>query len=558
MERAKPGMRLYPLLFGVYPVLFLFQHNFGYLTLSALPMPLLCAVALALMLYGVAWLLFRQADLSAAQASFWVLWFFAYGHIMWLGSRYPDSQFAMYLRDAPLLFWGQVLLVGTLGLWFARKAMPKARRFLLATSVVLVGLTVVQIGWAQFQRLRVDRENARRPWAQSAVSAAAQARYPDIYYLVLDTHTRQDILRTLYHGDNTAFLAQLRRRGFYVATESYANYNQTLLSMASSLNMTHLQPVADRVGRSSPDIKAAIELVQRNEVAARLKARGYTIISLTEYWATGFANADVTINPMPSETAPAAIDPVPAFEEIVLSITPLEPVSSRLQALLTPQKAVVSTSGTEDDRKYQAMLQSRKGFFDALEQLPAHNKPIFVCAHTLAVHSPLLCDEHGQLLQSRPPFSWEPGLIEFGGVRQTLAQYEQRYARQLSYIDARTLQAVDAILRKATRPTVIIIQGDHGPAAFHGQARGKATGERERFAILNACYFSDGTPGVMRPDLTPVNTFRVIFNRYFGANYDLLPDRSYFSPWNRPYAFEDMTEIIRDVRIGKSELEMEN
>jgi hypothetical protein len=34
-----------------------------------------------------------------------------------------------------------------------------------------------------------------------------------------------------------------------------------------------------------------------------------------------------------------------------------------------------------------------------------------------------------------------------------------------------------------------------------------------------------------------VNTFRVIFNRYFGADYELLPDESYFSSPTTPYQF---------------------
>jgi hypothetical protein len=32
------------------------------------------------------------------------------------------------------------------------------------------------------------------------------------------------------------------------------------------------------------------------------------------------------------------------------------------------------------------------------------------------------------------------------------------------------------------------------------------------------------------PTITPVNTFRLIFNIYFGGNYPLLEDKSYFSP----------------------------
>jgi hypothetical protein len=38
-----------------------------------------------------------------------------------------------------------------------------------------------------------------------------------------------------------------------------------------------------------------------------------------------------------------------------------------------------------------------------------------------------------------------------------------------------------------------------------------------------------------------VNTFRLIFDAYLGADYDLLPDRSYYSPIPNIYEFEEST-----------------
>jgi len=45
----------------------------------------------------------------------------------------------------------------------------------------------------------------------------------------------------------------------------------------------------------------------------------------------------------------------------------------------------------------------------------------------------------------------------------------------------------------------------------------------------------------MYPSITPVNTFRLIFNAYFGTDLKLLPDISYFSNWDNPYGFTDVT-----------------
>ena len=63
---------------------------------------------------------------------------------------------------------------------------------------------------------------------------------PDIYYIVLDAHGREDILRERYGLDTVPLIEALRRRGFYVADEATSNYGWTHLSLAATLNLTYL------------------------------------------------------------------------------------------------------------------------------------------------------------------------------------------------------------------------------------------------------------------------------------------------------------------------------
>jgi len=48
-------------------------------------------------------------------------------------------------------------------------------------------------------------------------------------------------------------------------------------------------------------------------------------------------------------------------------------------------------------------------------------------------------------------------------------------------------------------------------------------------SILNAYYVNDEAKRDLYATITPVNTFRIIFNDYFGTNYPLLDDKSYFA-----------------------------
>ena len=67
---------------------------------------------------------------------------------------------------------------------------------------------------------------------------------------------------------------------------------------------------------------------------------------------------------------------------------------------------------------------------------------------------------------------------------------------------------------------------------------------RIRLGNLVAMYL----PGVdvdVSDTFTSVNTFRLVFREYFGADLELLPDRSFTWPDNdHIYDFRDVTDLI--------------
>ena len=56
---------------------------------------------------------------------------------------------------------------------------------------------------------------------------------------------------------------------------------------------------------------------------------------------------------------------------------------------------------------------------------------------------------------------------------------------------------------------------------------------------LSAYYFPDDTEGLY-PTITPVNSFRVIFNKYFDQNYPLLDDKALYSEYDIPYNYVEV------------------
>lgn len=57
--------------------------------------------------------------------------------------------------------------------------------------------------------------------------------------------------------------------------------------------------------------------------------------------------------------------------------------------------------------------------------------------------------------------------------------------------------------------------------------------------ILNA-YYLPGHAEMLYPRVSPVNTFRLVFNAYYGGSYDILDDVSYFSPVPHLYEFSEV------------------
>ena len=84
---------------------------------------------------------------------------------------------------------------------------------------------------------------------------------------------------------------------------------------------------------------------------------------------------------------------------------------------------------------------------------------------------------------------------------------------------------------------MIILQGDHGSIGSKPNTR---------MTIFNAYYLPNGGVKALHDDISPVNTFRVVFNTYFGGKYNILDDVSYFSIYSAPFEYT----IIPNKRAG--------
>lgn len=90
------------------------------------------------------------------------------------------------------------------------------------------------------------------------------------------------------------------------------------------------------------------------------------------------------------------------------------------------------------------------------------------------------------------------------------------YRNQIAFINQRILAVLQTIISQSDTPPIILLQSDHGISPY-------------RNANLGAYYLPGGGASSLYSHFTSVNTFRVVFNTYFGGQYALLPDMAYES-----------------------------
>ena len=114
---------------------------------------------------------------------------------------------------------------------------------------------------------------------------------------------------------------------------------------------------------------------------------------------------------------------------------------------------------------------------------------------------------------------------------------------QIKFANKKLIPLINKILEQNSN-SIIILQGDTG-SAFNGNWNSPSNDFIiERMSNLNAIYFPDGNYDSFKNMNTPVNTFRIIFNEFFDANYLPLENKMYWSTGSSPYLHDDVTNLL--------------
>jgi hypothetical protein len=484
----------YPILFGAYPVLALMAVNVGQIKVEAGWRALIVSIVSAGILFVLLRHILRDWHRAAFLSALWMALFFSYGHThITLTEKIKEFDFEVWL----LIAW---LVLALLAVLWAIKRPPYPE----GLNAIALGLAVMSL-WqisSGIQRGGVHRVGAENAPVEEDLMRPENP--PDVYYFILDSYGREDLLKQAYGYDNSAFIEGLRERGFYVAQCSQANYIRTELSVGSSLNMSYLQDLDSAFTPDSIKRRILWESYQHSAVRYNFESLGYTTVA----FATGFAwneldDADVFYTPPPFSAG------MTEFETLFLNTT----LARHAQDLGWVDTDEVMAQNFRD----RTLL-----VFDSMDDITRMTEPTFAYIHVISPHPPFVFGPNGE--HTHPADYWNE-------KKQYPADlYAKGYQNQLTFLNKKILEAMDTLLVESETPPIVILQGDHGP--WH-QPRDK------RMWILNAYYLPEHQDKLFSK-ISPVNTFRNIFNAYFGGNYDMLPNVSYFSPVPNLYDFSEV------------------
>lgn len=519
-SKSEQGFVWHPVLFAAYPVLYLFSSNLGEVRPFDAILVLVVVSALTAAATYLLGKVFKRFDKTALIASLIIGFCFGYGAIANSFKNWFElSQKGMHLSALSI----EAILIIIISLTIIRtsKKLTSLTSFCGLFAIVLVSLSAFQIGtyYFQFWQSLSSSESSGVIHLSESLPELSKTEFadrdrPDIYYLVFDRYASNANLKKYYQYDNRSFSTSLSKAGFNVSDNSYANYPKTAQSLASSLNIGYLDHLLSHPLAKSKSLRLLHNIIEDNEVSRFLRSQGYKFYHFGTWWQGTQSNrfADRNVN----------FSFLNEFCMALYDTTFLYPI--------------VSTLFNFDSRTEQWKRVQHK--FKELERLPDDENPKFVFAHFTIPH---------------PPYVFHlDGSYKSRGERNQFSN-KKNYIDQVYYVNRKILNLVKVLLKDSNRKPVIILQADEGPFPVRYQKnerdfdwRGATLDEiKEKVGILNAYYFPEQEGQNNLQEISPVNYFRVIFNRYFGSNLPLLPVRNYILRNDRfPYEFIDVTERL--------------
>ena len=510
----------HPFLFAIFPVLMIYANNIYIIPFKDTIYPILLVIIFSCLVFFINKLIFKSWKKSGIITSIIMTMVFSYGHIYLQIGGFTIGDFIIGRHRYFMIPYIIGLAISAYYIFKTKRKLDNATKILNAIAITLMLMIFVNIGFYAIDNNVTIQQGLEKSIEQGLEKSIEQISTKnivsshfgepsvkrDIYHIILDGYGGYQSLKNNLGFDNKEFLDALENRGFYIDSNSYSNYPETILSIPSILNMKYFNYLTDEIGENSQEWHPMYEVWKNPEVMMNLESRGYTTIH--------FESPEYQQN----------------TEQILCKFTTVIPNNELMRLLSKISIFEHFTYAFSEQEKRERILCA----FSELSEIGDREEgPIFIHAHMMIPHPPYLFDSNGERIIYKP-------------YHDDDELDSERYLGTLQYANKRIIEIVDNLQKQDTQP-IIIIQSDHG-SDFNNFNWNNPTDDmiKQRMSNLNTYYFPDGGNEFLYEGMTPVNSFRMLFNVYFNSTYPILEDKNYWSNYAQPYNFTDVTKIVNE------------
>jgi len=506
---------IHPFLFSLFPVLFIYSQNVHELPVQEIITPILSILSAAVLLWLLVRFITKNNEKSGFIISLLLILSFSYGHIYFLVDDFTLGNSDVGRHQYLLIPFAVSFIAGIYYFAKTKRKLDNASTITTAIATILLVIVLINtITYSVENTSTLDNEKnlsniSPSVYESNIIGLSSNLdeikNYPDVYYIILDGYMSSNSLKEFLNHDNQEFVSYLTNKGFKVNHESYSNYPSSDPSIVSTLNMIYLNFLDDKqIGHVQIPNKMYIE----NTVMQNFKSAGFKIVNIQR--------------PFPFIVSPSLFDLTVCERN--------EYIDSQLFSMIMRTSILVFL--LEKWEEHELREAALCNFSELTMQQQKFNEPMFVFSHILIPHPPYIFGPEGEPVSSVRP--------------QGLESWENKegYINGVKFANKKIQHVVEELLTDVEDPPVIIIQADHGIGFDFESNNPSNDGITQKMSIFSA-YYLPGIETELSDDIiTPVNTFRIIFNSYFNTDYDLLDNKMYLTDDNSINYFIDVTDVL--------------
>jgi hypothetical protein len=538
MEIKKNSKIFHPFLIAFFPIMAIYSVNIGLIQLEQFIFPTILIVGSALLFFLCLKYILKNGKKAALIVTLAFIIFFSFGHVYNMLNQVSIGDTDLGSNRTLLPIFVISFGIGSFLIIRTKRTLDNATSIVNTISIVFITVIVAMVGIEAFgcDECLIQQTyslgifsnqimDSPLYFEEHSFSVSESDSLPNVYYIILDGYPRNDVLKKHLDFDNNEFINFLKQREFYVAENSYSNYSLSSTSIPATMNMNYINFLTDELGEDSrsydPLLGKDFGLYADNQVIKNFKSMGYKV-------------AKIGSVPMYLHEIPLA--------DLSLCYKSIHLMDNRLFDTV----ARTSMIGYFIER-WSEDLQ-RQIILCAFEELPKissyYEEPVFVWSHIMLPHFPLIFGADGEPITPGESLLVMNNPHVFEGTDSSW-NIKQQFLQQLQFANKKSMELVDKILENE-KQSIIIIQSDHGSAFDVDLDDPTDDDVHQRLSNINAIYFPDEKPReILMNDLTNVNTFRIVFNSYFGSDYDILEDKIYWNlSYKKPFLFKDVTSIL--------------